>query len=411
MFPLHTKQTCTSTHPRRSPAPLRGSGAGRRAIGDAAVLARLPGMSWDDCEAGREEQLGERDPAPEPGDQDLGHHGDVDAEPGLLDFAVNVRLDRPPQWLRDRLAAALDRLGSYPPADEERAARAAVAARHGRSPDEVLPLAGAAEGFSLLSTLRPRLAAVVHPSFTEPERALRAAGVLVHRVQLAAADGYSLRPDAVPDDADLVVLGNPTNPTSVLHPAEVITRLVRPGRLVVVDEAFADAVPGEVESLAHRPVPGVLVLRSLTKTWGLPGLRVGYALGEPELLARLAALRPHWPLSTLVLEALVACSGDAAVAEAQAAARSSAQHREDLLAELADVPGIAACRPAAAPFLLLRADDGQRVRAGLREHGVAVRRGDTFPGLGAEHMRVAVRAPEQNAVLVKAMREVQRTQG
>lgn len=406
----------------------------RRPSGRDLLLDRLPGMSRDDCDAGTRGKAGRGDRNPDTRDHnpatddpddrnlvdgdpgngdlgDLGHHGDVDAEPGLLDFAVNVRLERPPEWLRDRLAATLDRLGSYPSAAEEHAARTAVAERHGRVPDEVLPLAGAAEGFALLSTLRPRLAAVVHPSFTEPERALRAAEVPVRRVVLDAADGYRLRPEAVPAEADLVVLGNPTNPTSVLHPAEVIAELARPGRLVVVDEAFADAVPCEAESLAGRRLPGVLVLRSLTKTWGLPGLRVGYALGEPELLARMTALRPHWPLSTLVLEALIACSGAHAVAESQAAAGLSAQHRDTFAAELASVPGVRVCQPASAPFLLLRAEGGDRVRAGLREHGVAVRRGDTFPGLGGEHMRVAVRAPDQNAVLVKALRELQRTRG
>ena len=86
------------------------------------------------------------------------------------------------------------------------------------------------------------------PSFTEPEAALQAAGVPVEHVVLAPPFGM----DAVevPDEADLVVVGNPTNPTSVLHPREHILRLRRPGRVVVVDEAFADAVPGERESLA-----------------------------------------------------------------------------------------------------------------------------------------------------------------
>ncbi|EQD85670.1 hypothetical protein N599_13860, partial [Saccharopolyspora erythraea D] len=244
----------------------------------------------------------------------LRHHGDIDAAPGLLDFAVNVRLDRPPRWLRDRLAAALDRLGGYPSAEDDRSAREAVAARHGRDRDEVLLLAGAAEGFSLLAALRPRLAALVHPSFTEPELALRTAGVEVTRVVLDAEDGYRLRPEAVPEEADLVVLGNPTNPTSVLHPAESIRALRRPGRVVVVDEAFADTVPGEPESLAGSAEPGLLVIRSLTKMWGLPGLRAGYALGEPALLARLGQNRPHWPLGTLVLEAVRACLEPDAIA-------------------------------------------------------------------------------------------------
>ncbi|HEU5471144.1 MAG TPA: Rv2231c family pyridoxal phosphate-dependent protein CobC [Actinophytocola sp.] len=335
----------------------------------------------------------------------LRHHGDVDAEPGLLDFAVNVRDEAPPRWLLDRLAAALDRIGRYPGAADDARARAAVAGRHGRAPSEVLVLAGAAEGFALLPSLRPTLAAIVHPSFTEPEVALRAAGVPVHRVVLTGEDGYRLRPELIPAAADLVVVGNPTNPTSVLHPAAVLRSIARPGRVLLVDEAFMDAVPGETGSLAGAAgVPGLIVLRSLTKTWALPGLRAGYALGDPALLARLAAHRPQWPVGTLVLEAVTACSEPPAVAEAGRAATELAGHRERLAAELTVLPGVSVHGPAAAPFLLLRVPDGARVRAALRRRGIAVRRADTFPGLTADHIRVAVRSPGRAAPLVAALR-------
>src|ERR687893_743001 len=103
----------------------------------------------------------------------LRHHGDVDAGPGLLDFAVNVQGSGPPPWLRDRLVVALDGIGRYPAASHDLQAREAVAARHGRRPDEVLVLAGSAEGFALLPALQPRLAAVVHPGFTRPGTSAR----------------------------------------------------------------------------------------------------------------------------------------------------------------------------------------------------------------------------------------------
>lgn len=328
---------------------------------------------------------------------DLRHHGDVDAEPGLQDFAVNVRGDAPPAWLRDRLVAALDRLGTYPSAADDLQARTAVAARHHRVPDDVLVLNGAAEGFALLPVLRPRLAAVLHPSFTEPEVALRDARVPVHHVFAG---------DPVPADADMVVVGNPTNPTSELHPADTIAALARPGRVLVVDEAFMDAVPGEPESLAGSDLPGLLVLRSLTKTWALPGLRAGYALGAPDLLRRLAAHRPHWPVGTLTLEAVTACASPMALAETAAAAEELARHREWLTARLRELPGVYVHEPAAAPFLLLRVADGERVRTELRRRGIAVRRGGTFPGLTTDHLRVAVRAPQQCAGLLTALAEL-----
>lgn len=370
----------------------------------------------------------------------LRHHGDVEARPGMLDFAVNVRGVAPPDWLRARLAGRLDDLGRYPSAEDEAAARAAVAARHGRAPEEVLLLAGAAEGFAMLPRLAPRRAAVVHPSFTEPELALREAGVPVTRVILDRP--YTLDPALVPEDADLVVLGNPTNPTSVLHPAAAIEALRRPGRLVVVDEAFVDAIadPGvhpapadhaapasadgaptafvdraapasvtgptplaEPESLAGLSAPDVLVLRSLTKTWALAGLRCGYALGAPEVLARLSQGRPHWPLGTLQLEAIIATAAPAAVAEARREADRIAVERAAMIERLTAL-GVDVHTPATGPFLLLAVRDGALVRKQLADRGIAVRRADTFPGLGPDHLRVAVRGPAEVDRLIEGLR-------
>jgi histidinol-phosphate aminotransferase len=332
-------------------------------------------------------------------DPDLRHHGDAELAEGLVDLAVNVRAGTPPEWLRTVLHEAVDAGAAYP---DPRAARAAVAAASGRAEAEVLLTAGAAETFTLLArALTPRRAVVVHPSFTEPEAALRAAGHPVERLLLPPPQ-YLLH--EVPDDADLVVLGNPTNPTSVLHPAGTVAALARPGRVLVVDEAFADTVPGEPESLAGRTdLPGLLVVRSLTKTWGLAGLRVGYALGPADLVAALAAQQPHWPVSTPALAALAACTGPAARAEADAAARQLAAHRAALLAALP--AGVQVVGTPRSSFVLLHVPGGARVREQLRERGWAVRRGDTFPGLSGDHLRVAVRDPVTSRAFAAALAE------
>ncbi|MEU0577860.1 Rv2231c family pyridoxal phosphate-dependent protein CobC [Streptomyces griseoincarnatus] len=326
---------------------------------------------------------------------DLRHHGDAEVRDGggtLVDLAVNVRADTPPAWLRDRIAASLAGLAAYP---DGRAARAAVAARHGLPVERVLLTAGAAEAFVLLArALKVSRPVVVHPQFTEPEAALRDAGHTVDRVLLRESDGFRLDPAAVPEDADLVVIGNPTNPTSVLHPAETLTRLSRPGRTLVVDEAFMDAVPGEREALAGRTdVPGLVVLRSLTKTWGLAGLRIGYVLAAPETVARLERAQPLWPVSTPALAAAEACVSPAALAEAEDAALGIAADRAYLTAGLRDFAshGLRVTDPAEAPFVLVRVPAAADVRKRLRSLGYATRRGDTFPGLDEEWLRLAVR--------------------
>jgi histidinol-phosphate aminotransferase len=250
----------------------------------------------------------------------------------------------------------------------------------------------------LARALRPRRAVVVHPQFTEPEVALRAAGHAVTRVIL---DG-DFRLAEVPEDADLVVIGNPTNPTSVLHPAADIARLARPGRIVVVDEAFMDCVPGEPESLASDAGP--VVVRSLTKTWGLAGLRAGYLLAAPELVARLAEAQPPWPVSAPALAAIEACSSPRALADAEAWARDMAAERDRLAAALRDL-GIHVVPGARASFLCVRVPGADRLRLRLRKRGFAVRRGDTFPGLGPDWLRVAVRDSETDDAFLAALKE------
>ncbi len=305
--------------------------------------------------------------------------------PGLIDLAVNVRSGGTPGWLAERIRGT--DLAAYP---DPREAVAAVAARHARAADEVLLTAGAAEAFVLLArVLRPRRAVVLHPQFTEPEAALRAAGHQVERVILPFP--FILDPGLVPDDADLVFVGNPTNPTSVAHPRDAVLALRRPGRVVVVDEAFADCLPGERESLAgHRDLTGLVVIRSLTKTWGLAGLRVGYLLAPPGSVRLLAAAQPLWAVSSPALAACVATASPAALREAGAWAGGLAGERAHLLRRLAPVAGVRVVPRPAASFVLLETPVPD-LRARLRHHGFAVRRGETFPGLGPTWIRVAVR--------------------
>jgi histidinol-phosphate aminotransferase len=347
----------------------------------------------------------------------LTHHGDIELAPGLVDLAVNVRTGSMPPWLAEAIQSSLGDLAAYP---DQGVARAAVAARHSRPADEVLLTAGAAQAFTLVAQSRlvrtqtsatgpinPRypLAIVVHPQFTEPEAALIKAGHAVTRVVLEPP--FTLDPALIPEDAGLVVIGNPTNPTSVLHSAETIAALARPGRILVVDEAFADTIPGEPESLAHRrDLPGLVVIRSLTKTWGLAGLRIGYVLAAPDLIEALAEAQPLWPVSTPALAAAEACSAPRARAEADGFATKLAIERDHLVRELRTVPGLHVNPNPASSFVLVRLDGADRLRLALRSRGWAVRRGDTFPGLGADWLRITVRDEATSSEFVAELHNV-----
>jgi histidinol-phosphate/aromatic aminotransferase/cobyric acid decarboxylase-like protein len=226
----------------------------------------------------------------------------------------------------------------------------------------------------------------------------------VTRLILAHEDGFALDPARVPQDADLVVVGNPTNPTSRLHPRASILALVRPGRLVVVDEAFMDVVAGERESVVDDAVrlDGLLVVRSLTKTFGLAGIRAGYLVGSSEVIAECALTQPHWSVNSLAVAAVVACAGEQGQEHTRAVSDDLSLRLAHLVAGLTEA-GLDVVPQPAGPFVLVSHRHAGRLRDGMRRRGFALRRGDTFPGLGPRWLRIAARDPATTDALVYAL--------
>jgi cobyrinic acid a,c-diamide synthase len=342
---------------------------------------------------------------------DLYHHGDRDVAEGLVDLAVNVRRSTPPGWLIAVINNTTRYLAAYPNID---AASKAIAEAHGAAVDQVLPTAGGAEAFTLIArALTPERPLIIHPQFTEPEAALLAAGHRPERLILSPAAGFQLQTHQLLADSDLVMIGNPTNPTSVLHPAVLINSFRREGRTVVVDEAFMDCLPGESETMISDDMTGLIVVRSLTKTWGLAGLRAGYVIGEPGLIAALRSQQPPWSVSTPALAAMIACLTPEARHEAAQGAKEIADHRAYLIEQLQTV-GLGVAGQPRASFVLVDTSgvhgnhEPGWIRLSLRDHGFAVRRGETFPGLGPDWIRIAVREPKVSDQFVAALRRLVR---
>ncbi len=371
-------------------------------LGEAVQRLSAAADRVDYVVAGRAIPLAGGGPAPPvnaPAGDALRHHGDRDVRPNDADHAVNVLAGGPPPWLREALRAGpgADR---YP---DDAEARAATAARHGRGPDEIVPTNGATEALWLLGpALRPRLAVCVHPGFTEAEAALRAHRIQVTCVQRDPEAGFALDPQSVPEAADLVIVGNPASPSGTLDPASALLALRAPGRVVVVDEAFMDMLPGQPGSLAGERRDDLIVIRSLTKLLSIPGLRCGYAIAPPRLAAALLAVQPPWAANSLALAALIAAAGHPR--ELAALAERAVAERLDLERRLAAIEGVRTW-PSATNFCLVEVADGPAVVAALRARQIAIRPAGSFPGLGPGHLRITARDPAANARLASAIAE------
>lgn len=333
-------------------------------------------------------------------------HGDIAARGARIDFSVNVATSTP-SWLIDALNSEIANLAAYPDADRLAAAEELIAEYHGVPPDYVMLLAGAAEGFVLLPHLPITHPTIIHPGFSEPDIIFTDAGRPVDRVILP--EPFNVLP-SISDDADLVVIGNPTNPTGVLWGTDDLLGLDDGRRFVVVDEAFIDVVGEEHSVIPQVPThPRLIVLRSLTKTWAIAGLRVGYMVADPDIvLGPLRRWRPHWPIGTLQIAAAEAVFTHGVTTLPEHRSQLLAD-REAMLRQLATV-GWLPVSDSRAPFVLVRPGDLSPDQARTRyrklmARGIALRRCDTFPGLGWNYFRLAVRKKPQVDSLITALKE------
>ncbi len=344
-----------------------------------------------------------------------GVHGGLDlqelrgfgvAPKDVLDFSVCTNPFGPsPRVRAASAAAALDRYPDRNALD----LRTAVSDVLGVAMTHVLGGNGASEliWLAALALLRPGdRVLIVGPTYGEYARAAALAGARVQFLNAQEANGFTVPVAEIEqalsaDPVRVVFLANPNNPTGASVQPEALARWARryERTMFVLDEAyqpFAPALPSVIRHARHN----LLVLRSLTKDYSLAGLRLGYAVGEPRLLALLAQAQPPWSVNAVAQAAGVAALRDPEhLAWSLDQLRAACQEMQLGLAEMGRRPV-----PSAAHFFLLDVGDGAAVRQALMQRAILVRDCASF-GLPT-YIRIGPRRREENARLLAALREV-----
>ncbi|WP_248897816.1 threonine-phosphate decarboxylase [Haloplanus halobius] len=321
------------------------------------------------------------------------HHGGS-SDTSLLDFSANTNPERP-RGVAGVYESAYAASANYP-GDDYCDYRTAAGEYLGCEPLHVVPAAGgiAALRLAFEVTLDADDEALLPaPSFGEYAREVRLQGVdptFVAHDDLLTTD---------PAGYDVVVACNPNNPTGDASPHDDLLayaeRCRAAGTVLIVDEAFLDFT--DQPTLAGEP--GVVVVRSLTKIFGLPGLRAGLAVATGDLRERLDTARPAWGLSTPAAAVGAYCLRQTTfVAETRDRVRSERQRMREALTPAFDI------HPSEAPFLLLDVGDRDvdRVIDRARRAEIVLRDATTFRRLDS-HVRVAVRRPHENDRLIDAL--------
>ena len=334
----------------------------------------------------------------------------------LLDFSASINPVGMPAGVKQAVIGAVDRVVHYPDPYAE-LLREALAKHHGVSPGEIVTANGSTELIFLLPRLvKGGRALIVAPAFSEYAKALAAAGWDVNYLHLSPDDGFELNPEllegCIAEGYDILFLCNPGNPTGRLYSRGELLQVMElcraAGIFLVLDEAFIDFCGEDASLLGELVAAGRgLVLRSLTKFYAIPGLRLGYAAAASDICERLAEISGPWRVNALAQAAGLAAVGDAAFATRTR--EFVASERAILFRQLAELPGLTPYA-GAANYLLVRihgnlsvADLGRKL---LLRRNILIRDCSSFAGLEGGFFRVAVRSPEENRLLVASLQEL-----
>lgn len=320
-------------------------------------------------------------------------HGDDTYRYGhiRLNFSSNIPAYTDLSGLEAHLSRHLSLIRNYPE-PSPRSLEAKIAHSIGRNPSQVLVTSGATEAIYLIAqsarTLFPGEGGptytVVQPTFSEYE---------------SACQMFGLREGA---DGDICWLCNPNNPTGEVRDEAYVRRLLRHHRLLVIDQSYEDYTQSPLPDLGD--LTNVVVLHSMTKRYCIPGLRLGYVTGAPEVIEVLRRCGRPWSVNALAQEAgawLVEHSPR--LVDIGAYLREAQRLRE----ALNGIPGIEVA-PTQTNFMLatIRPRTAAELKAYLaEEHGILIRDASNFRGLSVHHFRVAAQRPEDDDALVGAIRQ------
>ncbi len=326
----------------------------------------------------------------------------------LLDFSANINPLGPPEWFRAEASRSLGAIQHYPDPDCVEL-RQELAREHGISVEQIVIGNGSTEIFRFLpEVLAIERAVVPVPAYADYAQTANQAGMPVITVPLDEKSGFSLDSERLRElvkDGDIVYIGRPNNPTGTLIDAETLLALSgeKPEAVFVIDEAFIDfAAVGT--TLVRRRNRNMIIIRSMTKFFAMPGLRLGYAVVETETADRLRAALPRWSVNTLAQALGVESVKDK---DYSRRTRQYVRRQRDCLArQISDIGGLKVY-PGAANFLLVKIErrdfDAACLAERLLKKGIAIRNCENFSGLNNKFFRIAVRTERENRQLFQAL--------
>ena len=349
-----------------------------------------------------------------PGRNRTGHGGNIHGvlreygrkENQIIDFSANINPLGPPVWIRSLISRELEQILHYPD-PEYRLLTEAIAHFCGVPATTVVPANGSTELLYLLPKATGCSRAVIPvPSYIDYVKAARQGGMEVITIPMLEQTDFRLDFTELAKmlrAGDMVIIGTPNNPTGTLVETAHILKLADdfPGVTLVIDEAFLDFVDGAHSVGGLRD--NIVTLNSMTKFYGVPGLRLGYGVFPQHVAERIRREMPPWTINCFAQSFGAMCLEDREYQEETIQAVRGL--RQSLASQLGKMPSLH-IYPGSANYLFLRLTNGEtapRLASRLLEQGILIRCCDNYEGLDDTYFRVAVRTEPENRRLIEAL--------
>lgn len=358
-----------------------------------------------------------------------GHGGDLLMAQNLfgipqgqfLDFSANINPFGPPKSAMKAIIDNLHTIIHYPD-PVHRCLSTRLAEKLSISEEQLVIGNGAAECMALvLLALQPKLVGIVYPSFSEYTTLSSTLGATIepcfgcieNNFKPEMSDLYQLL-----DKVDLLFIGQPNNPTGILYTKEELRSLAMHARntntYLVIDEAFIDFVPVQenytiLDELNH--FPNIIIIRSMTKFYAIPGLRLGYSICSEEVALLLKRKQVTWSVNCLALIAGEACLQESEYAEKTIAFIES--ERAYLIERLEKEFNFTVLS-STANFLLVRLPasmTANELQSKMGQQGIMIRSCSMYPGLSERDFRIAVRTRKENNQFLEVLEKVVKNWG
>ena len=330
----------------------------------------------------------------------------------ILDFSANINPLGMPSSVKKAIIEGLDEAEKYPDITYFEL-KCAIAEFENINKDHLILGNGAAEViFNVVRGINPKNTLILAPTFSEYEEATRAIDGNITYYKLKEENNFYIQDDildCINSELDLIFICNPNNPTGAITSIELLIKILNKAKksraMVLIDESFLDFIEGNLSMISYiNEYENLIIVKSLTKFFALPGLRIGYGIcSNIQLKEKLEKISPAWNINILAEIATITGLKDKNYIEQSI--KYILKEKEYLYKQLKQITGLKVYEPSV-NFIMLKTIIKMELKDELLKNNILIRSCSNYEGLDANYYRIAVRNHDENSMLIRKIRDI-----